>query len=474
MATFPKTLRFRLTAWYTLALAAFLIGFTLLAYVVVHQRLLSHHDGSLKEIAGQTLQILSEQADCEHLTPEQQAHLSQVGRLLLIHEDQGKRSAFFLSPEMEANPLAPRLAQAPPRMKGAPWFETREEGGSPWRVFSLPYRTKMGRQGVIRVVEDLGEIQPILGGLRDTLLLLLPVGILFSIVGGYWLAGRALAPVERVTAMAREIEAKNLNLRLPHPGADCEIGRLVDTLNHMMDRLEGSFEAMKRFTSDASHELKSPLANLRSLVDISQRGSRSAEELQEDLASVEEEVLRLSRIVDDLLLMARADTDRLPLRMEVLRLDELAEHQCEAFATRAEEADVSLEVNAPLPATIVGDEHWIHHLMSNLLDNALKFTPPGGHVRLAVQPMGAGVELTVEDTGPGIPESDLERIFERFYRCDSARSHASAPGSGLGLAIAAWIAQVHRATLHASNRPEGGARFRVLFPNDSNSELHPA
>jgi len=462
---FTKTLRFRLTAWYTLTLASFLIGFTGLAYVVLHQRLLSHHDGSLKEIAGKALQILSEQADCEHLTTEQQAHLSQAGRLLLVHEDQGHRSVFFLSPEMEATSLVSRLALGPFPMELAPWFETTEEKGVPWRIYSLPYQTKSGRHGVIRVVEDLGEIKPMLGGLRDTLMWLLPVGMIFSAVGGYWLSGRALSPVERVTAMAREIEAKNLGLRLPHPGADCEIGRLVDTLNHMMNRLERSFEAMKRFTADASHELKSPLANLRSLVSVSLRQSRSRDELVEDLADVDEEVCRLSRIVEDLLLMARADSDRLPLQMESLQLDELAQHQGEVFITRAEEAGIRLEVAAASSAIIIGDEHWIYHLMSNLLDNALKFTPRGGKVTLAVMPTDAGVDLIVEDTGPGIPEPDLGRIFERFYRCDRARSYASSPGSGLGLAITAWIAQVHRASICATNRPEGGARFQVQFPN---------
>ena len=334
-------------------------------------------------------------------------------------------------------------------------------------MFSLPYQTRMGRSGVIRVVEDLGEVTPILSALRDTLLLLLPLGLLLSAGGGYALAGRALAPVERVTAMAREIEAKNLGLRLPHPGADCEIGRLVDTLNHMMDRLEGAFEAMKRFTADASHELRTPLANLRSLVDVSQREPPSREELLEDMASIGEEVSRLSQIVDDLLLMARADTDRLPLKLEALRLDELAEHQVEAFTPRAEEAGIRLEVQASSPATITGDERWLHQLMANLLDNALKYTPRGGIVRLGVDPHDEGIDLFVEDTGPGIPEGDLERVFERFYRCDSARSHATAPGSGLGLAIASWIVQAHQATIRATNRPEGGTRFEVRFPRTS-------
>ena len=464
MAPFRRTLRFRLTAWYSAALASFMLAFTLLAYGLVHQRLVHHHDGSLKEIAGQTLQILSEQSDCEHLTPEQQAHLSQIGRLLLIHEDQGRRSAFFLSPEMQANPMASRLSVSAWRHSDQPWFETLEGGGGPWRVFSLPYRTRMGRYGVIRVVEDLGEVAPILTALRDTLLLLLPLGLLISAGGGYALAGRALAPVERVTAMAREIEAKNLGLRLPHPGADCEIGRLVDTLNHMMDRLEGAFEAMKRFTADASHELRTPLANLRSLVDVSQRAMSSREELLEDMASVGEEVARLRQIVDDLLLMARADADRLPIKVEMLRLDELAEHQIEAFAPLAEEVGLRLEFHAPSPAIIRGDERWIHQLVGNLLDNALKYTPRGGLVLLGVDSLPDAIDLFVEDTGPGIPEEDLERVFERFFRCDSARSYAKAPGSGLGLAMASWIAQAHQATIRVTNRTEGGCRFVVRFP----------
>jgi two-component system OmpR family sensor kinase len=387
-----------------------------------------------------------------------------MGRLLLIHQDQGKHTTFYRSPEMKALPLAGRLEAEPWKNQPVPWFESYQGAHGPIRVFSLPYQTRTGRQGVIRVVEDMGEIVPILVSFRRTLMLLLPIGLGLAAIGGYWLSGRAMAPVERVTAMSRAIEASSLHQRLPHPGVDCEIGRLVDTLNHMLGRLDASFTSMARFTADASHELRSPLANLRSLVDVSLRDPHSREELLEDIQSIGEEVDRLGRIVEDLLLMAKADADRLPLRLEELRLDELAESQVEAFAGRAEEAGLRLHMIYSAPARVVADEHWIHQLIENLLDNAVKFTPGGGTVTLAVHSETAGIRLVVEDTGPGIPPDDLPRIFERFYRCRSSLAHAQVPGTGLGLAIAHWIAKAHGASLQAANRPAGGSRFEALFP----------
>ncbi|HEX9081266.1 MAG TPA: histidine kinase dimerization/phospho-acceptor domain-containing protein, partial [Holophagaceae bacterium] len=335
---FTRTLRFRLTLWHSLFLMILFLAFAGVTYAIVQRNLLRHHDGSLREAAGQVLQILSEQPDCAHLTADQVGRLDEVGRLLLIHQDEGRHTTFYESPEMKATPLARQLTGEPWKDQAIPWFSSYEGAHGPIRVFSFPYETRTGRKGIIRVLEDMGEIVPILASFRKTLLLLFPLGIGLAAAGGYWLSGRAMAPVERVTAMSRAIEASSLHQRLPHPGVDCEIGRLVDTLNHMLGRLDDSFGSMARFTADASHELRSPLANLRSLVDVSLRDPHSREELQEDIQSIGEEVDRLGRIVEDLLLMAKADADRLPLRLEELRLDQLAESQAEAFAGRAEEA----------------------------------------------------------------------------------------------------------------------------------------
>lgn len=466
---FSKTLRYRLTAWYCFVLAVVLFAFGILLYGLVHYHLLHHHDEPLRAGASSIIKILAEQEDCHDLTPNQIEQLGKIGKLALIHEDQGARNVFYKSPELADGPLEPHLTKLPLKAGGSPQFETVLMEGIPWRVLSLPYRSRAGRNGVVRVVEDMGDIQETLEALRLGLLILAPAGILISALAGYWLSGKALAPVGRITALAQEIEASNLDQRLPHPGVDSEIGRLVDTLNRMFARLDTSFEAMKRFTADASHELRSPLATMQNTIDVILERPRTMEEHQATLLNIGRDVTRLSAIVEDLLLLARADAGRLTMRMEPVRLDWILESQVEAHQAQAKSNRIDLRISALEAAPILGDERWLHQLLVNLLGNALKFTPGGGQVSAALVTVEDKIRMTIEDSGPGIREDDLEKVFERFFRSDPSRSRNNAPGSGLGLAIAAWIAEVHDASIHASNRPGGGAVFTVLFP--ANTQL---
>lgn len=461
--TFAKTLRYRLTAWYCFALGCVLLVFGVSLYGVIRHHLVHHHDEPLRASAFTILNILAEQDDCHDLSAQQVEKLGRVGKLALIHEDRGERTLFFKSPEWVEGPLEPVVTRLPLKGETGLQFELIQIGADPWRILSLPYQTRTGRHGVIRVMENMGDIQETLEALRVALLVLAPVGLLISALGGYWLSGKALAPVGQITAMAQEIEATDLGKRLPHPGADSEIGRLVDTLNRMFSRLNASFETMKRFTADASHELRSPLATMRNTIDIMLERPRTLEEHQATLQSIGEEVARLSLIVDDLLLLARVDAGRISLAMEPVRLARIAEAQVEAHRDQAEAAGIFIEVNPSPDAVVLGNERWLHQLLGNLIGNALKFTPREGHVAVSVIKIEGGFQLVVEDSGPGIPEEALEKVFDRFYRVDQARSREFASGSGLGLAIAAWIADVHRADIRATNRPEGGAAFCVRF-----------
>jgi len=461
--TFSKTLRYRLTAWYCFALGGVLLLFGVSLYAVVRHHLVHHHDEPLRASAFTILNILAEQDDCHDLTAQQIERLGRVGNLALIHEDRGEKTMFFRSPELFGGPLEPVVTGLQLKNEADPQFELIQIGTDPWRILSLPYQTRTGRHGVIRVMENMGDIQDTLGALRIGLLVLAPVGLLISSLGGYWLSGKALAPVGRITAMAQEIEASDLDKRLPHPGVDSEIGRLVDTLNRMFGRLDASFASMKRFTADASHELRSPLATMRNTIDVMLERPRTPEEHQATLQSIGEEVTRLSLIVDDLLLLARVDAGRIPLAMEPVRLDRIVEAQVEAHKDQANSAGVTLEAELSSEAMILGNERWLHQLLGNLIGNALKFTPREGRVVVALVEVEEGVLLAIDDTGPGIPDTDLGKVFDRFYRVDQSRSRNAASGSGLGLAIAAWIAEVHGADIRAMNRPEGGASLRVRF-----------
>ena len=458
----PRTLRFRLTLWYCSALACVMLVSGLIIYGIVQHRLMRHHDEPLREMAVAVQHILNEQEDCHTLTPAQTETLNQLGRLILFHDVEGEHQVFYKSPEAQARTTAPTMNTLGWENVPSPQYETLQNQGLPWRVLSWPYQARSGRRGVIRLMQDLGDIQETLKNLRFTLLLLIPSGIVFSALGGYWLSGKALAPVDRITRMAWAIEASSLDQRLPYPGVEDEIGRLVETLNRMIERLEHAFSAMKRFTADASHELRNPLATMRNTIDVVLEQPRTAAEQQAALESLGEDVDRLRKIVEDLLLLAKADTGRLVMEKETVRLDLLAQALTETYQPRAQERALSLDVEVSGPAEVCGDERWLYQLLSNLLDNALKFTPPGGRVMVAVFTPPETVRLLVRDTGPGVPEESLERIFERFYQTDPSQTHTH--GAGLGLAITAWIAESHGGRISVSNNLGGGACFTVELP----------
>lgn len=455
------SIRVRLTLAFALLLGILIFASGASLYGIVRYQLYHHHDRSLVETAAQVEAILSRQDDCAHLETAQIEALDRLGRLILFHETEGEGHVFYRSPDSGRLPAPPSLAS----LKSLAPFETLHQGADTLRVHSRPYRTRSGRHGLIRVMDRMGEIDEPLRFLGLSLLLLVPIGITIAAVGGYWMAGRALAPVDRITRQAQAIEAQSLASRIPHPGPDDEMGRLVDTLNQMFERLERAFEGMKRFTSDASHELRSPLAIMRSTIDVALSHPRSREEYRASLESLGEEVDRLRRVSSDLLLLARADAGRLELDEAPVHLDRLVKEVVEAFQPVATNKCILLEGACHQASIVLGDERWLRQVLANLLDNALKFTPSGGQVRVELETDGSEVHVGVEDTGPGIPADQLPRIFERFYQGDSARTRNDKQGTGLGLAISAWIVEAHGGTLTAVNRSDvSGCRMTMRLP----------
>lgn len=332
----------------------------------------------------------------------------------------------------------------------------------PLRMVSVPARVG-GRLFGVQVAGSLDDANHLL---HSAVLLFTGLGAaLLAAVGavGMVLARKIFGAVDDIALKARRIGEANLDERLPHSGEDDEIGHLVGTLNDMLDRLEQTFEVQRRFTADASHELRSPLSRLRTEIEVTLRRPRDAADYVATLRSCLEEVGRMTSLVEELLMLARLDAGQEHAPPEPVALDVLAEEvrQRLAAAAREREVRVLLETGEPVSARVAHGPAIL--VLANLLDNAIKFSPRGAQVIVRAGREGDAASLSVADEGPGIPGEELPRLFDRFYRGAGARAE-SVEGIGLGLALAQSVARAYGGRVSAANRPGGGAVFTVVFP----------
>ena len=330
---------------------------------------------------------------------------------------------------------------------------TLQKPSGDWRVLAVRVRG----DGVVAVARSLEPREETLHRLLHELTLAFPLALLLAAVAGYALAAGALRPVEAMRRRAAGVTATHPG-RLPVPRSRDEVSKLALTLNDMLARLEAAFQHERRFVSDASHELRTPLALLRAELELALRRPRSADELELALRSAAEETERLSRLAEDLLLIARADQGALPIRREHVQAADVLATVAERFAVRARSHAQIVRVE-DADAVLDADPLRVEQALGNLVDNALVYG--GGSVSLAARPRDGVVELHVTDNGPGFPDDFVERAFDRFSRADDARGRG---GTGLGLSIVALIARAHGCGTGASNRPAGGADVWFAVP----------
>ena len=462
--------RFRLAARFALTMAVGLAVMSAVCYLAIRGALDRELNSTLLNVASMQAAAVTGAPDGRmefhewELTPEEAAAVRDLSRYAQVWTEDGQSllRSRQLATDLPLDSAALRAAAA----GGLVWAEQRLDG-LPIRSLYYPL-ARMGpahQRHVLQVAAPLAAHRRVLRITATFLAGIILLGSLATLGGSWWLANEALQPVREVIEQAEAIRPGASRLRIQATAGTREYESLIQVLNSMLERLDAAYEAQRRFTADASHELRSPLTALRGELEIVRRRDRSREEYERVIDSALEEVGRLSRITEDLLTLARSDAGMMQPRLQAGDCTEWGRRAVERLRTRAEANGVALVYDAPdaVPGRL--DHDLISRLVWNLTENAIKFTPPGGRVEVRVRARGDSVVLEVADTGPGIPAEELGRIFNRFYRMDDARARGGeGAGTGLGLSIAQAIVTLHQGTLTASNRSDGGACFRAVLP----------
>ena len=475
------TVRGRLTAFYITALAAALIIVGGLIYVLLARALYARIDDSLYALVQITVTSLTndlaEGQDVADAARSTAAELSSRQQMLAIYDDTGRLLAEG-GRDDDLNIALPALDTIP--TDDASLQTVIEEKDEDDRHRLALRRVIIPSHNARYIVVAGSSLEPTdeeLESLREILAYVVPIALMLAGIGGWFLARQSLSPVAAMVDRARKMSAENLSGRLPVANPRDELGRLAETFNDLLSRLEASITTQRQlmatqrqFMADASHELRTPVATTRTAANVAlQQPHREELEYRETLAIIEQQATRLSRIVDDMFTLARADAGTYPVRQMPMYLDEVVDDVVKAARVLASTRDVSIEAATIPSAAFTGDEDLIRRLMVNLLDNAIRYTPPGSTVRVDLEQAPGGYALSISDRGPGIPADVQPHIFERFYRADAARTRRGEAdgGAGLGLALARWIAEVHGGHLTLARSSEAGTTFTAFLPDPS-------
>jgi two-component system, OmpR family, sensor kinase len=473
-----SSVRVRLTLWYTAVLACALVALALATYFVLRRDSARVTDAALLEMADSFLTTV--RAETQN-APGPDSLKEAVREAIAEHKF---RDTIFVVLDAEGKIIAGSESQfvpAPNRPGTMPailpdamdWSggEARQFRKIRWR--DQTYRsfvrtfTIAGAECTLLVLQSLHRQEEFLRSVLSAFALAIPVSIVLASGGGYFLARRSLSPVVEMGTQAARIGADNLHQRLQVANAQDELGHLAETFNSLLDRLDQSFEQQRRFMADASHELRTPVAILCGEADVAlSQASRSPEDYRASLDILRSEAKRLKHIVEDLFTLARADAGQYPLTLTNFYLDELVTECTRSVRTLAAAKQITLCCDTSNEMPMRADEALLRRMIVNLLDNAIKYTPPGGSVSVTWDVQDSQYKITVSDTGQGIPGELQSRIFERFFRVDKARSRSEndGGGAGLGLSISRWIVQAHAGQLELTRSDTGGSTFTVLLP----------
>jgi len=478
------SLRFKLTIWYVLILGILLISFSSFLYFTLSKSLRRDVDNKLRSLA----EIIASESSSPlskfgfgniDQALETSMNLKPIGKFIQVLDESGNIGR--KSDNLKNVQLPISLNALKNASNGLVTFETsRSFGNTPLRIITFPVVENSHVTKIVQIASSLEEVEHALNKLFLILIITVPLALMVAILGGQFLAHQALKPVDHITQTARIITSQNLSQRIIPPKVKDEISRLIETFNEMITRLDQSFRQIKQFSSDASHELKTPLTILKGEVEVTLRKERTSQEYQQTLKSNLEEINRMSQIVEDLLLLSKADTGEIRLNKEDINLTGILNEVVAQMGMIAKSKRLHLSPsNHHQDIHIFGDALRIRELFINLIENGIKYTEEGGSIHItlkkenerfiknqsdrAEEEKGGFAKIIVSDTGIGIAREDQERIFNRFFRVDKARSREEG-GSGLGLSICKWIVEAHQGEIRVESELGKGSSFIVKLP----------
>ena len=456
------SVRKRLTLWYAGVLALSLIAFALLIYYAAAASFHQRQDESLlstaQTVASAYVEEFEEQKSLTKAGQVVLAELAFPNRYVQVIDNNGLPMASTRDGSNVFGPI-PSAALSQAKQRSSSFVSLNG-----WRIAIVPLSSN-DDLGFASVAEPLSVIDDGLRSLRRDFFAGVPIVLLLASAGGYFLARKSLAPMASMDRQTKQISAGSLSSRLDVTNPRDELGSLAITINDLLSRLESSFKEQQRFIADASHELRTPLAVLRSETEIALNKTRTVEEYQDSLSLIKDEAERLSRIVEDLFILARQPLDA-PQAMikEPVLLNDAVRDCARAAQVLASRKRVRLDTESdPQSMVLYGDGELIKRMILNLLDNAVKYTPQDGKISISLMRQNSHAEIVVRDTGIGIPEADQLHVFDRFYRVDKARSRALG-GAGLGLSIASWIVEAHNGKISVESTPNRGSKFTIELP----------
>ena len=452
---FIHSIKFRFTLWYLLVLAILLVALSGGVYFYLSRNLYRSLDRSL---ALRSTQLRSIPDILESI--RQGEFQEELGEIVILYFYSGDQLV-QVSPRGLSIPLnGGFISQAIARQSSFATIETAQ--GERLRLLAVPVNLTVVGQGALVIAHTTRQIDRALARLARTLLIAVPLTLAVAAGGGIFLARRALKPVDQSAQTAQEIGESDLSRRIDVNTKD-ELGRLARTLNEMIERLENAFQRQKQFTSDASHELRAPLAVIEAESSLALQKERAPDDYRQSLEAISQEARQMSLLIEQLLSLARADAGKEQWNFTEVNLGQLLSSLSGDAEVLCQEKGLSFQRGQPQDLMVTGDQARLRELFMNFLDNAIRYTPAPGTVSVSLRREGHMAVVAVKDTGVGIPAEDIPFVFDRFYRVDKSRSRAQG-GTGLGLAICRHIAEAHGGKIEVKSRIGEGSTFSVYLP----------